>query len=289
MKIGFIGLGNLGLAIAENLLSTQKLHVYNRTKLKAEPLVNKGAILCNSIKEVAEQCDILFSIVSDDAAVKAITSGNEGIITHLKKGGIHVSLSTILPETSIELAELHQQKGSVYLAGPVMGRPDVAKARKINFLVSGDSVSIQKIKPLLHEAGGAGVWEFGDNAGAANIAKLCSNFLIMSAMEAMAEGINLANKSGIDARQWMHMLTQTLFNSPAYINYSRIILDEAFSPVMFSTKLGLKDMNLVLHQAEKNNVQMPTGKQVQALLKKTVDNGMGEDDVTSVAKIVREL
>ena len=216
MKTGFIGLGNLGSAIAESLLEFQKpLYVYNRTASKALLLKEKGAEVCSSIKELASQCDIVFSIVSDDNAVKQITSGDEGIASNLKKGGVHVSMSTILPTTSVELTELHKQNGSIYLACPVMGRPELARAKKINFLISGDSKAIETVKPLLQQAG-AGVWEFGTEVGAANIAKLCSNYLVLAATEAMSEGINLAKRSGLNADYWMQMITQTYFSAPAY-------------------------------------------------------------------------
>src|SRR5919198_361404 len=98
MKIGFIGLGNLGAPIAENLLEkTHDLHVYNRTASKAQPLANKGAVICTSVKELAGLCDIVFTVVADDAALNHITQGPEGIAANLKPGGIHVSISTILP------------------------------------------------------------------------------------------------------------------------------------------------------------------------------------------------
>src|SRR5436190_16632121 len=124
MKLGFIGLGTLGTPIAENLLEkTKQLYVFNRTAAKAQPLVEKGAVLCGSVKELASACDIVFSIVSDDAALKQITAGDDGIAANLKAGGIHISISTILPDTARELSVLHRQHNNSYLASPVMGRP----------------------------------------------------------------------------------------------------------------------------------------------------------------------
>jgi 3-hydroxyisobutyrate dehydrogenase-like beta-hydroxyacid dehydrogenase len=288
MKVGFIGLGNLGIAIAENLLEFQMpLYVYNRTASKAIALKDKGAEACSSIKELASRCDVVFSIVSDDNAVKEITEGNDGIAANLREGGIHISMSTILPTTSVALSNVHKQHGSIYLACPVMARPEVARAKKINFLISGDANAIQTVKPLLQQAGGVNTWEFGNDVGAANVAKLCSNYLILAAMEAMSEGIYLAQQSGIDANYWMQMLTQTYFNAPAYINYSRIILEEAFKPAGFSLQLGLKDMNLVLQQAKTVEANMPVGKQLQNLLQHAMKDGLGDYDVTAVAMTVK--
>jgi 3-hydroxyisobutyrate dehydrogenase-like beta-hydroxyacid dehydrogenase len=189
MNVGFIGLGNLGTAIADNLLTTQQLYVFNRTVAKTRPLIDKGAILCRSVKELSEKCEVIFTIVSNDEAVKEITEGAHGVAANLRPGGIHVSLSTILPATSIALQQLHQQNGSHYLACPVMARPDVARARKINFLISGDPQSICRVKSLIEQAGAAKVWNFGVDAGAANVAKLASNYLVIAAMEALAEAL----------------------------------------------------------------------------------------------------
>jgi 3-hydroxyisobutyrate dehydrogenase-like beta-hydroxyacid dehydrogenase len=236
---------------------------------------------------LASQCDIIFSIVSDDNAVKQITGGEDGIAGNLREGGIHISMSTILPATSVELNELHKQKGSIYLACPVMARPEVARAKRINFLISGDSNAMQTVKPFLQQAGGVNTWEFGNDIGAANVAKLCSNYLVLAAVEAMSEGIYLAQRSGIDASYWVQMLTQTYFNAPVYINYSQIILKEAYQPAGFSLQLGLKDMNLVLQQANAVDAAMPAGKQVQNLLQQAMEKGLGDHDVTAVAMMVK--
>jgi len=288
MKLGLIGLGHLGAPIAENLLKNAKqLYVFNRTADKAQILIEKGAVLCKSVKELASLCDVIFSIVSDDAALKEITTGSEGIAVNLKKGGVHVSISTILPVTAKELSSLHRKHDNYYLASPVMGRPEAARTWKLNFFVSGDEYAIGTVKPLLQQAGGVGVWEFGNEVEAATVAKLCSNFLIISSIEAMAEGINLAQKSGIDATNWMNILTKTLFNAPVYINYSNILLKEAYQPTEFSLKLGLKDVNLVLEQASSVNAEMPFGKVLNGQLKKSVENELGEYDLTALALAVK--
>ena len=287
MKTGFIGLGHLGSVIAENLLMQhQPLYVYNRTAAKAQPLADKGAVICTSVKELAAMCDVVFSIVSDDAALNHITLGADGIAANLRPGGIHISISTILPATSTALAAAHQQYGNHYIASPVMGRPQAARARKLNFLLSGDSAVIAAVKPLLQDAGAANTWEFGSEPGAANVAKLCSNYLILSGVAAMAEGINLAQKSGIDANQWMQMLTQTLFNSPFYQIYSAALLKEAYLPAGFSMAMALKDANLVLQQAQTAGAPMAVGQTTQELLQQGVAEGLGDHDLVAVRKVV---
>lgn len=284
MEIGFIGLGNLGSPIAENVLQkNQRLFVYNRTASKAEPLVEKGAIRCTSIKELAQKCEIVFSVVSDDGALSDVTKGDNGIAQNLKEHGVHVSVSTILPATAKELAQVHKQFNNHYIAAPVMGRPEAARAGKLNFLVSGEAKIIETIRPLLHDAGGIGIWEFGNETQAANVAKLCTNFLIVSAIESMAEGMNLAKKSGVDSTAWINMITQTLFAAPIYINYSNILLKEMFQPAGFALRLGLKDVNLVMSQSNEVNAEMPIGKLMQKRLYECVEIGLGDHDWTAMA------
>ncbi len=284
MNIGFIGLGNLGTPIAENLLQKgHTLTVYNRTAAKAQPLGAKGATIATSVKEVAAASDIVFTIVSDDAALNHITLNDDGIAANLKAGGVHVSMSTILPATATHLSGIHKQHGNHYIAAPVLGRPEAAKARKLNFLVSGEVPVVALIKPLLTDGGAAAIWEYGAEAGAANVAKLCSNFLIVSAMEAMAEAIGLANKSGVNAAAWHSMITQTLFTSPVYINYGNAILKEAFAPGGFALRLGLKDVNLMLQQAQTVDASMPTASLLKQQFDTCMEKGLSENDWTAIA------
>lgn len=283
-KIGFIGLGNLGTPIALNLIdSGHTLYVYNRTASKALPLEAKGAIVCDSIASLAKQCSIVFTIVSDDAALKNICEGENGLLNHLQKESVHISMSTILPQTAADLAELHQQHSQHYLAAPVFGRPETAAEKKLNFTISGDEKVRRQIEPLLKDAGGINVWDFGDNISAANTIKLCGNFLIASAIEAIGESINLASNSGVDAQQMWNMLTKTLFNAPAYVNYSNIILQKKFEPAAFSMKLGLKDMNLVLQQAASVNQSMPLASLIQQKMQQVVNNGNENIDWSAIS------
>jgi len=266
----------------------QPVYVYNRTAAKAQPLVEKGAVICTSVKELAGLCDVVFSIVSDDAALYHITEGPEGIAAHLKAGGIHISMSTILPATSTALSALHRQQQQHYITAPIMGRPEAARARKLNFLVSGPGGIIETIKPLLQDAGAVNIWEFGTEAGAANTAKLCSNYLILTSVAAMAEGINMARQSGIDPEQWMQMLTQTLFNAPLYHSYGAALLKAAYLPAGFSLQMGLKDANLIMQQSQSVQAQMPLGQKVQELLQQSLAQGLGDHDVIAMALAIQK-
>lgn len=287
MQIGFIGLGSLGTPIAINILeSGHTLHVYNRTVSKTKPLADKGAIVAESIGALAKEVDIVFSIVSDDAALKAICEN--GLLENMKPGSVHVSMSTILPQTAKELADLHEQNKQHYLAAPVFGRPEAAAAKKANFVISGKEEIRNRIEPLLKEAGGTGVWHFGEEITAANTVKLCGNFLIAGAMEAIGESIYLANKSGVDAKQMWAMFLQTLFNAPVYHNYGGVILQEKFEPAAFTAKLGLKDLNLVLSQAAAVKQPMPLAELLKSNMQQLVDSGQDQTDWSAVSTAVNK-
>ena len=290
MNIGFIGLGHLGTPIAMNLLEqTGQLYVYNRTAAKMKALLEKGATGCISVKELASRCDLVFTLVSDDAALNAITLNEDGIAANLKPGGIHVSISTISPDTAEKLSQLHESRQQYYVASPVSGRPAAAAARKLNFLVSGDIAAVEKVKPYLLYGGAEAVWEFGERASAANVAKLCNNFLLVSAIESMAEAMQLAEKSGLDKEQWTNMITNSLFNAPVYHTYSDVLLKETYLPAQFYLRHGLKDVNLALQQAAKVGTPMPVGGQLKKQLDSCVAKGWGEYDWTAIALALREL
>ena len=283
MKIGFIGLGNLGAPIAENILSSgHTLYVYNRTASKATPLKEKGAIVCESVASLAKQANIVFSIVSDDSALKSITTGSEGLLENSPAGAVHISMSTILPLTAEEMAALHKEHHQEYIAAPVFGRPEAAVARKLNFVISGGD-GRKKIESLLKDAGALGIYDFGENIKAANTVKLCGNFMIGAALEAMGESILLAKESGVDVRQMWSMMTQTLFTAPIYINYGNIILQEKFEPAAFTAKLALKDMRLVLAQADSVNQSMPLADLLRNNLKELVETGREDMDWSALS------
>ncbi|NII23485.1 NAD(P)-dependent oxidoreductase [Pseudoflavitalea sp. X16] len=284
MKYGFIGLGSLGTPIAINLLeSGHPLYVYNRTIAKAKPLEAKGAIVCDTVAALAQQCDIVVTMVADDAALKSITTSENGLLQHGKPGSIHISMSTILAQTAGELAALHQEKGQHYLSAPVFGRPEAAVARKLNFVISGEKTIREQATPLLKEAGGTGVWDFGDDVLTANTVKLCGNFLIATALEAIGESALLAQQSGVDAHKMWDMFGQTIFNAPIYQNYSKIILNQQFEPAAFTAKLGLKDLNLVLQQGALAQQPLPLAELLKGHLAQLVNNGKESIDWSAVS------
>ncbi len=282
-SIGFIGLGSLGTPIAENILEKgYRLTVYNRTSSKSIPLRQMGAAVAENIGTLAAQSDIVFSIVSDDVALKSIITDKDGLLSTMKPETIHICMSTILPKTAVEMQLLHQTQQTHYLAAPVFGRPEAARARKLNFAISGEEKIRTQSTQILKDAGGATIWDFGDEVNAANTVKLCGNYLIGAAILAMGEGISLARQSGIDAQKMWEMFTQTLFAAPVYVNYGKIILEEKFEPAAFTAKLGLKDMNLVVDQASSVNMPMALAHLLRDNLQALVSSGREQLDWSAI-------
>ncbi|HTD19987.1 MAG TPA: NAD(P)-dependent oxidoreductase [Ktedonobacteraceae bacterium] len=286
-QIGFIGLGNMGQPMAGSLLKAgYTLTVYNRTASKAEPLVAKGAKLARQPSEAVQPGGIVVSMVANDQALEEIVM-SPGFLERLGPNGIHLSMSTVSPFTSRKLAELHTQHGSIYLAAPVFGRPEAAAAQKLWICLAGPQAGKERVRPVL-EAMGQGIFDFGDDPGAANIVKLCGNFMIVSAMEAMAEALTLAEKSGLDRSAVIEMFTQTMFAAPIYQNYGKMIAEKRYTPVGFQQKLGLKDVNLVREVAEYAIMPMPLASLMHDRLLAGVAKGRGEMDWSALSLDVLE-
>jgi 3-hydroxyisobutyrate dehydrogenase-like beta-hydroxyacid dehydrogenase len=245
-KIGFVGLGAMGLPMATDLLAAgYHLMVYNRTASKAEPLIAKGAHRADRAGDVAHPGGIVVSMLADDASVKALVTGEDALAERIAPDGIHVSMSTVSPATTRELAAYHAMRGSVMVAAPVFGRPIQAQAKQLRVCVSGPADAKAKVRPII-DAMGQEVFDFGDNPGAANVVKLAGNFMIAAALEAMGEAVAMMRKSGVDPAAALEMLAKTIFAAPVYQGYGPIIAHGVFTPAGFRLPLGLKDIELVL-------------------------------------------
>lgn len=254
--LGFIGLGNMGHPMALNLLKAGfHLRVYNRSPEKAGPLVKQGAQAVRDPSEAVEPGGIVITMLANDAAVEEVVR-SKGFLERLGPGGIHLSMSTISPNTARQLAALHAKAGGFYVAAPVLGRPDQAAARKLTIYVAGPQALKGRVQPVLRGLGD-NIFDLGENPGAANVAKLCSNFLIVSAIEAMSEALTLAEKQGVDRSTLMNILAQTSFNCPIYQNYGKLIAEKQYAPGGFRLALGLKDVELVEEIAGQAQAPMP--------------------------------
>jgi 3-hydroxyisobutyrate dehydrogenase-like beta-hydroxyacid dehydrogenase len=286
--IGFIGLGNMGRPMAANLLKAgYPVRVWNRTPGPAAALAAQGATAVARPEEVVEPGALLISSLSNDRVLEEVVGANHELLHRLGPGGIHLSTSTVAPETSRRLAEGHKHDAVMYLAAPVLGRPDAAAAAKLWIFLSGPAEAKERAQPVLR-ALGQGVFDLGEDPGAANVVKLACNFLLASAIEAMAEAFALAEKNGVERRLLAELLGQTIFDCPAYRNYGRQVAEQRYQPALFKLSLGLKDVGLVLHTAAASTVPMPLAGLLHDHLLAAVAKGRGDLDWTALAGEVSE-
>ena len=256
MKVGFIGLGNMGSGMAANLLKAgHEVTVYNRTTSKMKGLVEQGA---RPAAQVTDACrgEAVITMLADDGAVESMAFGDEGVTGNLGKGAIHISMSTISVALSERLAVAHAEAGQRFVAAPVFGRPEAAAAAKLFIVAAGAQEAVDACLPLL-DALGQKTFTFGDNPRAANLVKLSGNFLIASAIEALGEAMALVGKAGVNRGRYLDLLTSTLFNAPVYKTYGRLIAEQQYEPAGFALPLGHKDIRLTLAAAETLRVPMP--------------------------------
>lgn len=283
MDVGFVGLGAMGFAMASNLATAgHRLTVWNRTASKAEPLVAQGARVAERPGDAATAGGVVVTMVADDAALEAVTLGAGGIAERLGPGGIHLSMSTVAPATARSFARCHAERGSIYVAAPVFGRPDAAKARRLSICVAGPTEAKARVRPLL-EAMGQRIFDFGEEPASANVVKIAGNFMIACAIEAMAEAFTLAEKSGVERTRVAEMLGQTFFACPVYQGYGRMVAEKRHTPAGFKLTLGLKDLDLVLRTAAEVTMPMPVASLVRDRFTASVAKGRGEMDWSALA------
>jgi 3-hydroxyisobutyrate dehydrogenase-like beta-hydroxyacid dehydrogenase len=256
MKVGFIGLGQMGSGMAANLLKAgHEVWVYNRTPGKSTRLVQMGA---HAPAELSAVCasDVVMTMLANDAALESVVFGNAGVLANMPKKAIHVSCSTISVALSKRLAAAHQSVGQGYLSAPVFGRPEAAAAAKLFIVVGGAAEVIQSCMPLFDSIGQK-TFVMSERPEAANLVKISGNFLIASVIEALGEAIALIGKGGVDRKQYLELLTSTLFNAPVYKTYGNLIVEGKFEPAGFAAPLGQKDIHLALDAADTLRVPMP--------------------------------
>jgi 3-hydroxyisobutyrate dehydrogenase-like beta-hydroxyacid dehydrogenase len=283
VEVGFIGLGQMGKAIAANLIRAgHQVCVWNRSAGPAQELAAHGARIAAE-PAAAARGEVLMSMLADDAAHRAVLLG-AGVLDRAAPGLIHVNLATVSIMLARELAQLEQQRGIVYIAAPVFGRPEVAQAAKLNVVVAGDSAAIARIAPLL-SAIGERIWPISASPERANVVKLAGNFMIASALETMGEAAALAQAYGIAPSEFLTVLTSTLFAAPVYQIYGRLIGEQRYEPAAFTLALGAKDVRLALQAAEDAKVPMPFASVLRDHFLEALADGKAEHDWAALAEI----
>ncbi len=278
----------MGEPMATNLVKAGfKVAVYNRTPERARRVAELGARVAGRPFDAAEAGGVVVTMVADDRALEQLTTGADGFGERLGPGGIHLSMSTISPETSKRLAAWHAARGSQYVAAPVFGRPPAAAAAKMWIAQSGPQAAKERVRPLL-SAMGQGLFDFGEEPGAANVVKLAGNFLIGCVIEGLAEAQTMAQKNGVERKALSDFLTQTIFGCGVYQNYSPVIAAGHCDQIGFLLRLGLKDMRLVLDTADRSNTPMPFAGILRDRFVSAVAKGRGDSDWTAIGLGVSE-
>jgi len=283
MKVGFIGLGAMGSAMASNLIKAgHEVTVWNRSPGPTEPLASLGAKVVKSADR-AVLGDMLFSMLANDQAVRDVFITG-GLLDAMDKGIVHVNHATISVALAKELAEEHAKRGIDYVAAPVFGRPDVAAAGKLNIVAAGRPGLIERVRPLL-EAMGSRIWPLGDAPERANVVKIAGNFMLGAAIESMAEASALTRAHGISAADFLEVMTSTLFASPAFQGYGKLIAEQRYTPAGFALPLGYKDIGLALSAGDAARVPLPLAGLLRDSLLEALSAGDEDVDWSIMAQV----
>jgi 3-hydroxyisobutyrate dehydrogenase-like beta-hydroxyacid dehydrogenase len=284
MKIGFIGVGRMGSAIAGRIRDAgMDLVVYDSITDMTKPFFTAGVPVAEDIRACCSDRDVVITMLPDDAALEAVTLGHGGICDSLPAGSIHMIMGTHGPAAVRACSTTHEQRHGQYgLATPVLGRPDVAAAGQLGIIIGGAPVAAERCKPVI-DVIARRVFEAGDKAEYAAIVKLANSLVLACAIEAMGEGFSLVRKYGVDAKVLYDVMTEGLFAAPAYKGYGKLIAEEDYGTVGFTAALGLKEIRLILSAADKEHVPLPAGHVLHDRLLSLVANASGGKDWAYIA------
>ena len=283
MKTAFIGLGAMGKGIAGRLLDAgHELIVWNRSREAVDAFAARGAVAAATAAEAA-RVDVLHSMLADDKALRAVLFDG-GALEALPRGSVHVNHATISVALAKELAAAHRERGVAYVAAPVFGRPDAAAAGKLHVLAAGDADAIARVRPHL-EAIGQSLWPLGDAPERANVVKIAGNFMIASTIEMIAEASALTRAHGVEARDFLEVMTSTLFSAPVFKTYATLVAERRYEPPGFALRLGFKDAGLTQAAAESQNVPMPLAGILRDAFLDALAHGDGDLDWSAFAEV----
>ena len=301
LRVGFIGLGAMGQPMVANLLRTRayRLKVFDVNPAIVSNVVaahpNEPITAGKSPAEVSTEADIVISMVPNDKVLREVVcDATNGILATFPKGGVHLSCSTVHPDTSRELASLHADAGSTYVGAPIFARADGVAQRLASFVVGGADASVEKVMPIM-EANSNGIFRFGEDPGAGNVVKLCGNYMIACAIESCSEALSLAEKSGLKREDVMTMLNTTIFDCLIYRGYGDRVAQRKHIPGEsdlvgpgFQLELGLKDVTLALDVAHKTQAPMPFASALHDRFLGSLARGRGQMDWSAIGLSVSE-
>jgi 3-hydroxyisobutyrate dehydrogenase-like beta-hydroxyacid dehydrogenase len=278
--VGVVGLGRMGEAFAGNLLSAgYRIVAYDRDRRRAQPLQVEGATAAQHLEDLAA-CDLVITALPDDAALETVALGSaaqpqasvHGLVHILPSGAVHVAMGTISPELSRRLEKAHAAHGQGFVAAPVLGNPDLARAQLLFVLAGGAKPAVARARPVLEHLGQR-VFVIGDDPGQANLLKLAGNVLTAATLQSMGEVFALLRKGGIDPHLAFDVLTGSLFDGRVHKAYGGKIVDGRYDPPGMTTPLAVKDLRLALAEAEHLAVPMSVASLVHDRLVASVARG----------------
>ena len=284
MKVGFIGLGRMGSAIAGNVLKGgHDLIVYNRSPEKAAPFADQGAMVADSIAEACAGREVVITMLAHDEALETDSLADGGIVASLPRGGIHLAMGTHGIHVMRTLGAAHAEAAQILVAAPVLGRPDVAAAGQLGIVPAGPAEAVDRCRPLF-DIIGRRTFDGGSDPESAASIKIANNFVLGCAIEAMGEGFALIRKYGVDPEVFYDVMTDGLFAATAYKVYGDIIAKEDYDRVGITAVLGLKDANLALAAGEAASVPLPSANVWRDRLLGAIARGDGDKDWSVMAR-----
>ncbi|MGH2569553.1 MAG: NAD(P)-dependent oxidoreductase [Bacteroidota bacterium] len=279
--IGFIGLGMMGLPMATRLQNAgYPLRVYNRTKQKAKSLTSKGAVWRDSPAAVAQDSEIVLSMVSTSEVLQEISVG---VQQGLAKGGIHIDMSTVSPSATRELAETDLKEGKYFLHSPVLGSIPQATEGTLLLFVGGDEGAYQRSEEILTTLGKS-IWRFS-RVDQASHTKLLCNLFIAGMITTLAQALVFGQKAGVNPSSLLEIISHSALNSPMYQTKGAFIIDRNFTP-RFLLEHMLKDINLILKAAEDLGASLPTIEASQELFALASQRGLGKEDYSAIVRVL---
>ena len=284
MKVGLIGLGRMGQAMARRIIDGgHDIGVYNRTAAKLKPLTDMGAKPMASIAAAANYGAAVFTMLADDAAVAEVVGQAGGLLNSLPQGGIHICAGTHSVAAVQRLKKLHGERGQILLATPMLGRPELVASGQAGMVLGGAKDGLERCRPLFEAIARRTFAAGGDPVAAAAI-KIANNFVLGCAIEAMGEGFALIRKYDVVPEAFYDVMTDGLFACSAYKIYGKIIAEERYLPAGQRAILGLKDANFALEAGGAVGVPLPSGNVWRDRLVGAVAHGEAEHDWAVMAK-----
>lgn len=289
MRIGFIGLGDMGAPITRRLMQAGHDVVgWNRTREKAQGLIADGMGWGDTPRAVAERSEIVFSIVTDGAAVRQVALGDDGVLAGLAPDGVYIEMSTIAPETSLAISDAFEAAGRVMLDCPVSGSPPVVEAGNASVMAGGDEAAFERVKPVLLDIGRKALY-VGARGKAVRM-KVAVNLCLIIEMVAFGEAVALAEKGGVSREIAVEAMLSSVVASPV-MGYRGPFILEGRMPEkpLADVNLQQKDMLLALDLARKDGVPAPLGAAANEMLNAARGLGLEKRDFVTVFDVYRRL